>query len=193
MEALALQKLTYREFREMEFDEDDRFHYELLDGAMYKKSSPSPQHQRLSRLLLRAIDTLVTEKNLGEVFYAPLDVSLDEYNAPQPDLVFVSTAKQHLVTRDGIRGAPDLVVEIISPSSVKIDRFKKRDIYERFGIPEYWLVDPQNQTVEVYVLAEAGRYESFCVASVLDIDEGTSFPITSTVLTELQLDIRQLF
>lgn len=193
MEAVALQKMTYREFREMEFDDDDHFHYELLDGAMIRKASPSPQHQRLSGKIYVLFQALVTEKKLGEVFYAPIDVFLDDYNAPQPDLVFVSTAKQHLVTNDGIMGAPDLVVEIISPSSVRIDRYKKRDIYERFGIPEYWIADPQNQLVEVYVLGEGGRYESFSVASVLDVDEGTAFPIHSSILPDLQLDIRQLF
>jgi Uma2 family endonuclease len=193
MEAVALQKMTYREFREMVFDDDDRFHYELLDGAIIRKSSPSPRHQRLSRLLLREIDNHVTEKKLGEVFYAPIDVFLDEYNAPQPDLVFVSTANQHLVTNDGIMGPPDLVIEIIWPSSIRIDRYQKRDVYERFSIPEYWIADPQNQLIEVYALGEGGRYEPFSVASALDVDEGTAFPIHSKVLPDLQLDIRQLF
>ena len=193
MEAVATQQLTYREFREMEFDDNDTFQYELLDGELMKKNAPTPWHQRLSRMLLRQIDNHVTEKKLGEVFYSPIDVFLNDYNAPQPDLVFVSEAKKNLVTNDGIMGTPDLVVEIISPSSVKRDRFQKRSIYERFAVPEYWIADPQNQEIEVYTLSEGSRYELFCIATVQDLARGEGFILTSSVLPELKIDVRQLF
>ena len=195
MEAVATQQLTYREFREMEFDDNDTFRYELLDGEIMKKEwsgtpAPTPWHQRLSRMLLRQIDNHITEKKLGEVFYAPIDVFLNDYNAPQPDLVFVSEAKKNLITSDGIMGVPDLVVEIISPSSVKRDRFQKRTIYERFSVPEYWIADPQNQEIEVYTLSAAGRYELFCMATVQDLAHGEGFMLTSGVLPDLTIDVR---
>lgn len=95
---------------------------------------------------------------LGEVFFSPIDVFLNEYNAPRPDLVFVSAAKQHLITNDGIMGVPDLVIEIVSPSSVWRDRYQKRDIYERFGILEYWIAEWKTQSIEVHSLNQSGRY-----------------------------------
>lgn len=193
MEAVAIQRLTYREFREMEFDDNDTFQYELLDGEIMKKSSPTPWHQRLSGNLYTVLRQYVTEKKLGEVFYAPIDVFLNDYNAPQPDLVFVSEAKKSLITNDGIMGVPDLVVEIISPSSVKRDRFQKRGIYERFAVPEYWIADPQNQEIEVYTLSAAGRYELFCMATVQDLARGEGFMLSSSVLPDLKIDVRTLF
>jgi Uma2 family endonuclease len=193
MEAVALQQLTYWEFREMEFDDDDPFQYELLDGELVKKSAPSPWHQRLSGNLYFTIRQHVAEKKLGEVFYSPIDVFLNDYNAPQPDLVFVSEAKKNIITHDGILGVPDLVVEIISPSSIRRDRFNKRNIYERFAIPEYWIADPQNQEIEVYTLNTNGRYEALCVATTQDLTKGEGFLLTSKVLSELQIDVRTLF
>lgn len=191
MEALALRRLTYQEFREMEFADDDPFQYELLDGELMKKSAPTPWHQRLSRMLLRAIDNHVTEKKLGEVFYAPIDVFLNDYNAPQPDLVYVSEAKKGLITNDGIMGVPDLVIEILSPSSLRRDRRKKMDIYERFAIPEYWIADPLNQSVEVYGYAQSGHYE--LVGEIAAVQDAGQFVITSNVLPDLSLDIRTMF
>lgn len=193
MEAVALQQLAYREFREMEFDDNDPFQYELLDGELVKKNAPTPWHQRLSGNLYFTLRQYVTEKKLGEVFYSPIDVFLNDYNAPQPDLVFVSEGKKNMITNDGIIGIPDLVVEIISPSSIRRDRFDKRAIYERFAIPEYWIADPQNQEIEVYVLNDKGHYEPLCVASAQDLSRGEGFMLTSKTLPELQIDVRGLF
>lgn len=177
----------------MEFDDNDPFQYELLDGELMQKSAPTPWHQRLSGNLYTSIRQHIVEKKLGEVFYAPVDVFLNDYNAPQPDLVYVSEAKKELITNDRIMGVPDLVVEIISPSSVRRDRFDKRDIYERFAIPEYWIADPQNQEIEVYTLAQTGRYEPLCIATVQDLQRGEGFMLKSNVLPDLQIDIRTLF
>ena len=195
MEAVAIHRLTYEEFRTVEFEDDDTFHYELLDGQMRRKSAPSPQHQRVSRLVLRQIDNFITEKKLGEVFYAPIDVVLNDYNAPQPDLVFVSEARKSIITRDGIMGVPELVVEIMSPSSLRIDRYKKRDIYEAAGVAEYWLIDPLNEFVELYVRSPEGRYNLHQAAQAQPDPEDDSqvYVVTSTVLTGFQADVRLFF
>lgn len=148
---VALERITTNDFRAMEFDETDSFYYELLNGELVAKSVPSPFHQRISRNIFRALDNFVVNNNLGEVFYAPIDVFLDEYNATEPDILFLSCEKQHLVTPDGVQGAPDLVVEIISPSSMKRDRGDTMKLYERCGIGEYWLVDARTRSVKVYV------------------------------------------
>ncbi len=148
---VVLERITTNDFRIMEFDDTDSFYYELLNGELVAKSAPSPFHQRISGNIYFAMRLFATEHNLGEVLYAPIDVFLDEYNAAQPDVLFLSREKQHLVTPDGVQGPPDLVVEIISPSSMKRDRGDKMKLYERCGIGEYWLVDARTRSVEVYV------------------------------------------
>ena len=193
METIALDQLTYQEFRELEFDDNDPFHYELLDGELMQKSAPSPYHQRLLGKMYMAFQQYVETNKLGEVFFSPIDVFLNEYNAPQPDLVFVSAAKQHLITNDGIMGVPDLVIEIVSPSSVRRDRYQKRDIYERFGIPEYWIAEWETQSIEVHTLNESGRYVLTGLASAQGSKKPETFLIRSAVLPEMALDVRSLF
>jgi Uma2 family endonuclease len=183
---IALRKLTLAEFRQFDFDDNDPFHYELLDGEVVQKSSPSPYHQRTSRQLIVAIDAHIRQNNLGEVFYSPIDVVLDDYNVPQPAVVFLTTEQAPLVTHDGIMGVPTMVAEIISPSSVIRDRRQKYGIYERFGVAEYWLVDVAHAEIEVYTL-QNGQYSLHSAASAL---EGT---LQSVVLPALVLDLTVLF
>jgi Uma2 family endonuclease len=90
--------------------------------------------------------------------YAPVDVQLSEHDIVQPDLVVILDAHRSIITRPKINGAPDLVVEIISPSSDQLDRKIKKDLYQEFGVPEYWVVDPLTQTLEQFVLCE-GKYQ----------------------------------
>ena len=122
---------------------------------------------------------------LGRVLFAPFGVVLDGFSDVQPDLMFVSTAKQDIVQEDGIFGVPDLVVEIISPSSIRADRGKKFMLYERMGVGEYWIVDINNRSVEVYQRQESG-YElmSFAVATG---------EVESFVLTDLRVAVDGLF
>ena len=179
--------LTYREFREMEFDENDNFQYELLNGILMKKSSPTIQHQRISRRITVAIENYLVKNPIGEVFYAPLDVVLDEINAPQPDVFFVSKAKEYILdeVEQVVIGIPDIVVEILSPGSVKKDRITKKKIYERFGVPEFWVVDPSYKNVEVFRLMD-GRYE------LADFIEETGV-VKSAVLEGFELPLDKIF
>lgn len=184
MASIISEKLyTYQDYKNL--DVDDNFWYELINGELVQKSSPSPNHQRISRKLLLQMVAFVEENQLGEVFYAPIDVFLDNHNAPQPDLVFVSTGKKALVTDDGIMGPPDLVVEIISPSSVKRDRMDKMRLYGKHRIPEFWLIDPNNTSVEVYVFQE-GDYGVFALAA----QTGT---VQSGVLQGFSVDVQTIF
>jgi Uma2 family endonuclease len=185
------ERITYAAFRQMEFDDDDNFYYELLDGELVIKSAPSPFHQRISLNIVRVLDEFVRKNNLGEVFYAPVDVFLDEYNAPQPDVLFLSTAKAHLVTVDGIQGAPDLVVEIISPSSVKLGRGQKMKLYERHGVAEYWLVDVRARSVEVY--ANAGNDFELHEVYVAEREPERSVAVRSLVLPDFAMPIDAVF
>jgi Uma2 family endonuclease len=126
-------KVSVTEFRKMLFDDDDDYYYEIINGEMIQKSAPTSMHQRISRRLVVILDKFVTENKSGEIFQSPTDVYLDEYNKPQPDLVFVSNQKKDVVTNDGIIGTPDLIIEIVSPTSIIRDRIEKKNLYERYG------------------------------------------------------------
>ncbi|TAK50539.1 MAG: Uma2 family endonuclease [Saprospiraceae bacterium] len=184
----VLEKLmTYQEFREIEFDEDDDFRYELLNGILVRKGSPTIQHQRIAGNVYFNMRLLVEEKSLGEVFSAPLDVVLDEHNAPQPDVFFVSKDRSFILDEKEqvVIGTPDIVVEILSPGSVKKDRIEKKEIYERSGIREFWIVDPSYRNVEIYRLAE-GHYELF------DFIEETGV-VKSSVLEGFEMELSKIF
>ncbi len=183
MSTVLTPPVTYAAYRQLEAD--DHLLYELIGGEIVKKAAPSPRHQRVVRALFLWLEKHAAQNAQGEVFFAPLDVFLDTHNAPQPDLLFVSAARSGIVTADGIQGAPDLVVEVISPSSIVRDRVDKTKLYACFGVPECWLVDPNNESVEVYRYAE-GAYELGAFAA----EAGT---VTSGVLPSLVLDVANLF
>ncbi len=168
MENIALHKrVSVKDFSEMQFDDNDDFQYEIINGEMIRKSAPSPVHQEVLKNLLYIIETHNRLEKKGRLFCAPIDVFLDDYNKLQPDLFFISEKKKSIITNDGIMGVPDLVIEIISPTSVIRDRIEKKNVYERFAIPEFWLVDPQYQAIEIYTLKN-NRYELFSAATAME-------------------------
>ncbi|MCY7330240.1 MAG: Uma2 family endonuclease [Saprospiraceae bacterium] len=186
MEVLS-KKATYAELQELDIPEGDTGIYELLNGEIGRRSSPNTPHQRIALILIRHLDRYNEEKKLGELFFAPYDVYLDEYNAGiQPDILFVSN-ERNFVIRDnnGIVGAPDLVIEILSKGTAAKDRGVKKDIYEQFAVREYWIVDPQARSIEVYQM-DNDRYRLRSFAA----EEGT---IKSAVLTDLELDVSTVF
>ena len=146
-------KLTYADYCLTPDDE----RYELLDGELVMVPAPSLGHQRVDIRLGALLHVFVNERNLGEVFSAPCDVVLSETDVVQPDLLFVSNERAHILFNSAnIRGAPDLVIEILSPSTANRDRTRKRALYAQYGVPEYWLVDPDARTVTVLRLGAAG-------------------------------------
>lgn len=135
----------------------DRRRHEIIDGEHYVNPSPNTRHQTLAFRLTLAVGSFVSARQLGSIFFAPFDVLLTEHDIVEPDLIFVSTARKHIVTEANIQGVPDLLVEILSPGNRRFDKRVKYDTYERAGVPEYWIVDPEDEVVEVYRHAE-GRY-----------------------------------
>lgn len=126
---------------------------ELINDVLIMSPAPTPRHQHFSKQIFKAIERLVESKGLGEVFFSPVDVYLDEKNVLQPDIVFISKEKLHIINwNKGIMGAPQLVVEILSKGNKNIDLNKKKKIYEQFGVNEYWLIDPQTRWCEGFVL-----------------------------------------
>ncbi len=183
---VAVKKMSYAEFHNLKFDDNDPYQYELIEGEIVRKSSPTIRHQRISGNIYFQIRTYLQQNPVGEVFSAPLDVVLEEHTAPQPDVFFVSKEREFILDEEEgvVIGTPDLIVEIISPSSVKKDRYEKKDLYERFGVREFWLADPNNRTVEIFTFSEnAYRLHGFA-------DEESK--ATSTVLPGFEVDVAKL-
>ncbi len=141
--------LTYAEYAELP---NDGRRYEILDGELAVTPAPVPRHQAVSRNLQRILDRHVTDHRLGQLFNAPIDVILADTTIVQPDLLFLDTDRERFITERAIEGPPALIVEILSPSSVRQDRVTKAALYARFGVPQYWVLDPVERTFEVYEL-----------------------------------------
>lgn len=137
---------------------DDGKRYEIIKGVLYVANAPSVEHQFTVSEVHFALKLFVREKQLGQVFTAPLEVHLSEISHPvQPDVLFINAARQPLSGAKFFDGAPDLIVEVVSPSSIRLDRRTKFDAYEEAGVAEYWIVDTKTRSVEVYTLAR-GEY-----------------------------------
>jgi Uma2 family endonuclease len=129
---------------------DDGLRHEIIDGEHYVTASPITRHQRISRRLVVAFQAYLDAHPRGEVFHAPFDVVMSFRDVVVPDLIYVSHARAHLVTAKNLQGSPDLAIEILSPSTRSRDERLKRDLYERVGVEEYWLVDPDHNTLTIY-------------------------------------------
>ena len=139
---------------------DDGKRYEVIRGELYMSAAPRPMHQRVITRLSFFLEGYVEEHNLGTVFVAPIDVILPEKlgDPVQPDIVVIRRKSLRIVGELNIQGAPDLVMEVLSPSNPAHDRSLKYELYAEAGVPEYWIIDPHERTVEVYVLRD-GTYE----------------------------------
>ena len=171
---------TYEEYYRLD---DDR-RYEIIDGNLLMAPASDTWHQDWIGKLHLILDQHARARRLGRVLLSPVDVVLDPENTVQPDLVFVARANLPIIQRRAIFGVPDLLVEIVSPSSVRRDRYDKKELYSRFGVKEYWIGDPANKALEIHVLNE-GRYQLHCVAE----EKGK---LTSLVLTGLEFDLAEI-
>ena len=175
-------KFTYEDYRHTP---DDK-RYELLDGDLIMAPAPNLGHQDVAAKLGWRVMRFVEQRNLGKAFPAPCDVVLSNTDVVQPDLLFVSRERAHiLLGGDNVQGAPDLVVEILSPSTASRDKTLKRSLYARHGVLEYWLVDPNVQTVDVMVLGDGGLK----TVAVYGKDQ----TLTSPMLEGLAVDLDEIF
>jgi Uma2 family endonuclease len=145
--------LTYRDYEALPADGR---RYELHEGELAVTPAPGTRHQRVIGTMHVLLHTHVKAHRLGEVFLSPVDCILSDTTVVQPDLVYVDPTRAPLVSERGIEGSPTLVVEILSPSTIAIDRSIKLQLYRRCEVPYYWIIDPEAQTVEAYGLAEGG-------------------------------------
>lgn len=174
-------KYTYEDY--LKTPKDKR--YELIDGELLMTPSPIPNHQRISGKLEFVVRKFVTENNLGEVFYAPCDVYLDDENVVQPDILFISKERLDIIGDKNIQSAPDIVIEIISENSVYRDMVQKKRLYARFGVKEYWIVIPEEKEVEVYIL-KGEAYQLYKTYTKVDILESPS-------LKGLKIGLKEIF
>ncbi|MDH4154941.1 MAG: Uma2 family endonuclease [Nitrospira sp.] len=137
------------------FPEDGKRH-EIIDGDHFMTPSPNTKHQRISGNLFNALTNFLKVRKNGEVFAAPYDVILSDEDIVEPDLLFVSAARAAIITEKNIQGPPDLVVEILSAGTRKTDEVVKRKLYERYGVREYWIVDPELETIKIHRLTDQG-------------------------------------
>jgi Uma2 family endonuclease len=147
-------RYTYADY--LNFPDDGRRH-ELIDGAHYVTPAPLRRHQQLATRLTVAVGAWLREYPAGEVYAAPSDVILSDVDVVQPDLLFVSNERREILGK-WIHGAPDLVVEILSPGTRRTDETTKRRLYERAGVREYWIVDGEIEVVKVYRRQEDGTF-----------------------------------
>jgi Uma2 family endonuclease len=171
---------TYEEYYNLEDDQ----RYEVISGNLLMAPAPDTWHQDWLGELFTLIKLFVRKNKLGRTFVAPVDVVLDEENVVQPDLVFVAANHLRIIERRAIFGTPDLLVEMVSPSSVRRDRYDKKDLYARFGVKEYWIGDAANRSLEILTLKE-GRYELHASAE----EKGK---LTSLVLPGLEFDLAEI-
>ena len=174
-------KFTYEDY--CNAPEDKR--YELIDGDLVVVPAPKEEHQDSVGAIFIALALFVRERMLGRVYVAPFDVLFTNTDVVQPDVIFVSNERLNIITPDNIQGAPDLLIEVLSPSTALRDRTFKRALYARYGVKEFWLVNTDEKTIEVLLLGERD-FETYAVF-------GPGQTLTSPTLTDFTLDIDEIF
>jgi Uma2 family endonuclease len=128
--------------------------YQLIEGELITAPTPNRYHQDISRNLTFLLLKYLERRPVGKLYHAPFDVVLTEYNVFQPDILFITKDRLAILTEAGAEGAPDLVIEILSPRTAVIDKDTKRKVYAREGVEELWIIDPQQKTIAVFRLQE---------------------------------------
>ncbi len=159
--------------------------YQLIEGELVMTPAPNPKHQIILGRIFRHLSDYCDEKEMGIVLVSPIDVYLDNENAFQTDIIYIARDRQHIIKEDGIYGAPDLVIEILSPSTAGYDLKEKFRVYERSGVKEYWIVDPETKSVEIYSNIE-GRFS-------LSVEAEEKGKVRSLLPEGFELDIDEIF
>jgi Uma2 family endonuclease len=177
-------QLTYEDLQG--FPDDGKRH-EIIDGEHYVTPSPAVKHQREVLNLAALLHDHVRQEALGTVLVAPVDVVLSEIDVVEPDVIWISLARREILAEANVQGMPDLVVEVLSPSTRKTDEIIKRKLYERYGALEYWIVDPELERVKIY--RRAG--EGFAPAVEVAAEAGES--LASPLLPGFSVAVAELF
>ena len=163
---------------------NDRNRYEILDGELSVTPAPATKHQTALGNLYRFLANYVVANQLGKLFIAPTDLILAATTVVQPDLIFIGTDRLHLVTDRAIEGAPTLVIEVLSPTTHRTDRVTKAQLYAKHNVPNYWLIDPDQRTLEAYQLV-IDHYDLAASARDAEVFAPSLFPGLSIQLSDL--------
>ena len=140
-------RLTYEDYCLLP---NDGKRYEIIDGELFVSPSPARAHQTFVTNLVYYLVQFVKSRALGTIYVAPFDVVFSQFDVVEPDLLYVSKERSGIITAKNVQGVPDLVVEVLSESTAQIDRTTKLKLYARFGVQEYWIIDPVAITAEIY-------------------------------------------
>jgi Uma2 family endonuclease len=178
------ERLTFDDFMRIPYD---GLRHEIIDGVHYATPSPSVRHQLIGgRLYLAIGNHLVAHPEQGRVFYAPCDVVLSFVDVAEPDLLVVAGDQFGIVTEANVQGAPAIVIEVLSPNTRKVALVTKRNLFERGGVREYWIVDPKAEVLKVFKRATGGSFPRAIALSAGDT-------LTTPILPGLTIAIVDLF
>ncbi len=180
----AHRKLTYEDY--LLFPDDGNRH-EILDGEYFVTAAPYLRHQSVVVELTSWIAPFVRRRRLGRLYVAPADVLLSENDIVQPDLLFVSQARARILTEKNVQGPPDLVIEVLSPSTRRRDEGIKLERYELLGVQEYWIVDPEREVARVY------RRSGERLLKAAEITEEAGGLLASPLLPGLEIPLSEIF
>jgi len=141
---------------------------QFIQNKIVMSPSLNDNHQKVLDTIYRRIGNFIEQNGLGETRCAPYDVFLNKYNIFQPDIIFISNANIQFIKENGFHGAPDLIIEILSPSTAKYDLVDKKDVYEQFAVKEYIIINPADKTVTIYELNNAEFQVSFTSAAMVE-------------------------
>ena len=178
-------KLTYEDY--LQFPEDDGLRHELIDGEHFVSPAPSRKHQKASWRLAFFIAAHLDRNPSGEAYTAPFDVVLSRHDVVQPDLIFVSNERLSILGDKNAQGSPDLVIEILSERTRKVDETRKLRLYERSGAREYWMLDPDRRTARVY------RQEGDHLVLVQDLSASAGGVLETPLLPGLRAPLDEVF
>ncbi|HWN42400.1 MAG TPA: Uma2 family endonuclease [Thermoanaerobaculia bacterium] len=180
----ARRKLSYEDY--LLFPEDGKRH-EILDGEHYVTAAPYPKHQRVLGELHFWLRFFLQDHRLGQVYLAPTDILLSEHDIVQPDLLFICNERLTILKEKNVQGAPDLVVEVLSDSTRRMDEGIKLARYERCGVREYWVVDPARNEARVF------RRLGERLRKVADLSAAAGDALTSPLLPGLEIPLAEIF
>lgn len=126
--------------------------YQLIEGELFMAPAPNRFHQDISRNLVFILLKYLEKNSIGKLYHAPFDVMLNEINVFQPDIVFIANEQKSILTKQGVEGAPHLVMEILSDRTARLDKVPKKKVYASAGVEELWIIDPNSQKIEIYFL-----------------------------------------
>jgi Uma2 family endonuclease len=184
---MALQtttRLTYDDYVTLP---DDGKRYEIIDGELYVNPAPVPRHQWIVLNIASALRSYFKASGGGKAFVAPIDVVFPDDNIVQPDVIAIKTERAGLVGEKNVQGAPNLVVEVLSDGTRRVDEGLKRKLYDRFGVDEYWIVDPELELVKIY------RRTATAFERVAEISREDGGAITTPLLPGFSLDVADVF